>query len=85
MLSHFGKVFGSFFAFFSQIFVFFANVWHILSQVGLFHRFSSLFYGFWKDFGRILGRFWEGFSMIFVTIIENSDFVKISVFPRENH
>ena len=36
------------------------------------------------DFGRILEGFGENFSKIFRIFLEDADFVKYSVFPREN-
>ena len=69
---------------FGLIFRIFSNFLGFLSHDSFFYRFFSIFHRFWMDFERILEGFWEGFSMILGIIIENSDFVKNSVFPREN-
>ena len=53
----------------------------LLGVLGAFSFDFSLFLldfeGFWKGFGR-------AFCMFFRIFMENSDFVKNSVFPREN-
>ena len=36
------------------------------------------------DFGKILGGFGDDFSKIFCVFLENADFVKNGVFPKEN-
>ena len=50
----------------------------------IFFEFSWILVGFWKDFRRVWGGFWKDFSQIFLIFLENADFVKYSVFPREN-
>ena len=43
-------------------------------------EFSSILDGFGTDFGWILGGFLDDFCIF----LENADFVKIDVFPKEN-
>ena len=68
--SHFFRIFELFFGLLK-------SSWLFLS---IFVRFFSILEGFWKGLGRIL----EGFFADFFIFLENADFVKYSVFPKEN-
>ena len=75
-----GGTFSHFFALFRQFFRFFSLLGASWAFFDDFLRNFAIFGRFLVDFGRDLGRILDDFRIFF----ENGDFVKSSVFPREN-
>ena len=80
---HLGGQVGSFFALFSHLGAFFSHFWSLLRNHGFFNRFFSNLNGFWMDLGRVLGWILGGFLDDFCIFLENADFGKINIFPKE--
>ena len=78
-------LFSQFFSIFRILFAFFSHSYASIAFLIDFFRFRSHFGGVWDDFGRVWGGFFDDCLMIFSIFLKNTDFVKYSVFPRENH
>ena len=74
----------SFFIIFRRFFV----SWALLARLGCVLVFGGRFVSILQRFRKVLGGFGEGFGEVFASIfcilIENADFVKNCVLPREN-